>query len=47
MLLYSYTMGHCLDPKGRAGKWEKVNSVDYLKTFTDYPYWISYIGRTA
>ena len=26
MLLASYTIGYCLDPKDRAGKWEKLNS---------------------
>ena len=29
MLLASYTIGHCLDPTNRAGKWENVDSADY------------------
>ena len=37
MLLYSNTMGHCLNGKGRAGKWEKVNSAEFLKTSTRGP----------
>ena len=34
MLPVSFTIGHCLDPKYTAGKWEKVNSAEYHNTLT-------------
>ena len=52
ILLASYTIGHCLDPKDRAGKWEKMNSAEYWtldanQRPSDYLSWISWIGRAA
>ena len=37
MFLANYTIGHCLDPKYRAGKWEKVSSAEYRRTLTSCP----------
>ena len=37
MLLASATVGNCLDPEDRAGKWEKVNSAEYRRTLTRDP----------
>ena len=37
ILLANYTIGHCLDPKDRAGKWEKVSSAEYRRTLTSCP----------
>ena len=52
MLPANYTIGHCLDPKDRAGKWGKINSAQYHRMLTggpasEYLYWIPCIGRTA
>ena len=37
MLLYSYTIGHCSYPKGRADKWEEMNYAEYHRTLTRSP----------
>ena len=35
--LARYTIGRCLDPKDRAGKWEEVNSAEYHRMLTSGP----------
>ena len=37
MVVASYTKGYCLDPKYRAGRWEKVNSAEYHRKLTRGP----------
>ena len=37
MIPASWTKGHCLDSKGRAEKWEEVNSAEYNRTLTRGP----------
>ena len=37
MLLANYTIGHCLDPKNRVGKSEKLSSAEYRRTLTSCP----------
>ena len=46
MLLSSYTIEHCLDPKDRAEKWEKVNSAEHLRTLTRGPATAHIVCRT-